>query len=471
MKSLQSVFGEIDASREEIIRTAVELVGYPALAPINGGTGEGAKADYIVSKLKGFDSVERIEFPDRTDPSVMRPNIIARKKGKGKGTLWIVSHMDVVPTGDPELWDTPPFEGVYKDGRIYGRGTEDNGQSVVSSMFAARPFLDEEFEGMSLALAYVADEETSSVLGIQSLLEKGLFSEDDAIMVPDWGSPGGTMIGLAEKSVLWLRFVIEGRTTHGSTPELGVNAGKIVEELAKEEERFSKTLENGLKEIEKVLKYVQGNTLNGKTAFRLYDTYGFPIEMTVEICKEKGYGVDMDGYKKAFEEHQQKSHAGAEQKFKGGLADSSEMTTYLHTATHILLATLKKVLGRDDIQQKGSNITPERLRFDFNFERPLTEEEKKAVEDGVNDAIRRDLPVTCEEMTVEEARRQNAVGVFGSRYGEIVKVYTIGDVDKEICGGPHAEHTGLLGKFRIVKEQSSSAGVRRIKAVLEAKTE
>ena len=254
-------------------------------------------------------------------------------------------------------------------------------------------------------------------------------------------------------------------------PELGVNAGKIVEELAKEEERFSKTLENGLKEIEKVLKYVQGNTLNGKTAFRLYDTYGFPIEMTVEICKEKGYGVDMDGYKKAFEEHQQKSHAGAEQKFKGGLADSSEMTTYLHTATHILLATLKKVLGRDDIQQKGSNITPERLRFDFNFERPLTEEEKKAVEDGVNDAIKRDLPVTCEEMTVEEARRQNAVGVFGSRYGEIVKVYTIGDVDKEICGGPHAERTGLLGKFRIVKEQSSSAGVRRIKAVLEAKTE
>ena len=157
----------------------------------------------------------------------MRPNIIARKKGKGKGTLWIVSHMDVVPTGDPELWDTPPFEGVYKDGRIYGRGTEDNGQSVVSSMFAARPFLDEEFEGMSLALAYVADEETSSVLGIQSLLDKGLFSEDDAIMVPDWGSPGGTMIGLAEKSVLWLRFVIEGRTTHGSTPELGVNAYRV----------------------------------------------------------------------------------------------------------------------------------------------------------------------------------------------------------------------------------------------------
>ena len=250
-------------------------------------------------------------------------------------------------------------------------------------------------------------------------------------------------------------------------PELRMNADKIVDELAKEEEKFSKTLENGLKEIEKVLRYVQGDTLNGKTAFRLYDTYGFPIEMTQEICREKGFGVDMDGYAKAFEEHQKKSHAGAEQKFKGGLADNSEMTTYLHTATHLLLGSLKKVLGRDDIQQKGSNITPERLRFDFNFDRPLTEDEKKAVEDAVNDAIKRDIPVVCEEMTVEEARRQNAVGVFGSRYGEIVKVYTIGDVDKEICGGPHAEHTGQLGEFKIVKEQSSSAGVRRIKAVID----
>lgn len=250
-------------------------------------------------------------------------------------------------------------------------------------------------------------------------------------------------------------------------PELGVAREKIHDEISKEVDKFAKTLDNGLKEIEKVLRYVQGDTLNGKTAFRLYDTFGFPIEMTQEICREKGYKVDLDGYHNAYAEHQKKSQAGAEQKFKGGLADSSEQTTCLHTATHLLLACLKKVLGRDDIQQKGSNITAERLRFDFNFDRPLTEEEKQAVEDAVNDAIARNIPVVCEEMTVEEARAQHAVGVFGSRYGEIVKVYTIGDVDKQICGGPHAESTGKLGHFHIVKEQSSSAGVRRIKAVID----
>ncbi len=249
--------------------------------------------------------------------------------------------------------------------------------------------------------------------------------------------------------------------------ELADNRDKVLTEIAKEEEKFGKTLENGIKEIEKVLKFVQNGMLNGKTAFRLYDTYGFPIEMTQEICKEKGFGVDIEGYHNAFAEHQKKSQAGAEQKFKGGLADSGEQTTYLHTATHLMLAGLKKVLGRDDIEQKGSNITAERLRFDFNFERPLTEEEKKGVEKFVNDAIARDIPVVCEEMPIEKAREINAVGVFGSRYGEVVKVYTIGDVDCQICGGPHAERTGLLGEFKIVKEQSSSAGIRRIKAVID----
>lgn len=249
--------------------------------------------------------------------------------------------------------------------------------------------------------------------------------------------------------------------------ELADNRDKVLAEIAKEEEKFGKTLENGIKEIEKVLKFVQNGMLNGKTAFRLYDTYGFPIEMTQEICKEKGFGVDIEGYHNAFAEHQKKSQAGAEQKFKGGLADSGEQTTYLHTATHLMLAGLKKVLGRDDIEQKGSNITAERLRFDFNFERPLTEDEKKGVEKFVNDAIARDIPVVCEEMPIEKAREINAVGVFGSRYGEVVKVYTIGDVDCQICGGPHAERTGQLGEFKIVKEQSSSAGIRRIKAVID----
>lgn len=249
-------------------------------------------------------------------------------------------------------------------------------------------------------------------------------------------------------------------------PELEQNESKVLEELAKEEEKFSKTLENGIKELEKVLTYMKNGVLNGKTAFRLYDTFGFPIEMTQEICKEKGYEVDLEGYKVAEAEHIKKSQAGAEQKFKGGLADSSEQTTYLHTATHLLLGSLQKLLSKD-IHQKGSNITAERLRFDFNFDRPLTEEEKKMIEDNVNKAIKEDVKVVCEEMTVEQAREAGAEGVFGSKYGDIVKVYTMGDYDKEICGGPHAEHTGQLGEFKIIKEQSSSAGIRRIKAVID----
>lgn len=249
--------------------------------------------------------------------------------------------------------------------------------------------------------------------------------------------------------------------------ELITNKDKILSELSKEEEKFSKTIENGLKEIEKVLKYVQGDKLNGKTAFRLYDTFGFPIEMTQEICKERGYGVDIEGYRNAFAEHQKKSQIGAEQKFKGGLADSSERTVYLHTATHLLLAGLKNVLGDDSIMQKGSNITAERLRFDFNFDRPLTTEEKTAVEAFVNDAIQKSIPVICEEMPIEQAKACGATGSFANKYGEIVKVYSIGDISKELCGGPHAENTSQLKKFTLLKEQSSSSGVRRIKATIE----
>lgn len=249
--------------------------------------------------------------------------------------------------------------------------------------------------------------------------------------------------------------------------ELITNKDKILSELSKEEEKFSKTIENGLKEIEKVLKYVQGDKLNGKTAFRLYDTFGFPIEMTQEICKERGYGVDIEGYRNAFAEHQKKSQVGAEQKFKGGLADSSDRTVYLHTATHLLLAGLKKVLGDDNIMQKGSNITAERLRFDFNFDRPLTSEEKSSVEAFVNDAIQKSIPVICEEMPIEQAKACGATGSFANKYGEIVKVYSIGDISKELCGGPHAENTSQLKKFTLLKEQSSSSGVRRIKATIE----
>lgn len=251
-------------------------------------------------------------------------------------------------------------------------------------------------------------------------------------------------------------------------PYIKENEGRIVSELEAEKDKFAKTIEQGLKEFDKIVAHLPENmtVFPGKTAFRLYDTYGFPIEMTAELAKEKGYTLDKEGYDKAFADHQALSKAGAEQKFKGGLADGGELTARLHSATHLLNAALKVVLHDDTIQQKGSNITSERLRFDFNFPRPLTAEEIAEVEKVVNDEIAKDSEIKLEEMSVEDAKKAGAIGVFDNRYGDVVKVYTIG-FSKEICGGPHAKRTGELGKFRIVKEQSSSAGVRRIKAVLE----
>ncbi len=250
-------------------------------------------------------------------------------------------------------------------------------------------------------------------------------------------------------------------------PELTANGSKIIDELNIEQERFEKTITSGIREFEKVAHYLVGDTLSGKACFKLYDTYGFPIEMTVELAKERGLKVNLEDFEKAFREHQQKSQAGAEQKFKGGLADNTEKTARLHTATHLMHRALKVVLNDENANQKGSNITEERLRFDFTFPRPMTAEEIAEVERLVNEAIKADVEITCEEMTVDEAKEQGAIGLFAAKYGEKVKVYTMGTYSKEICGGPHAARTGELGKFRIVKEQSSSAGVRRIKAVLE----
>ena len=248
--------------------------------------------------------------------------------------------------------------------------------------------------------------------------------------------------------------------------ELTENATKIIDELNKEEEKFSKTLVAGEKEFFKVISHIPGNVVPGGTAFKLYDTFGFPVEMTVELAAEQGFTVDLEGFKKKFAEHQAKSQAGSEQRFKGGMAEGGGIeTTHLHTATHLLQAALRRVLG-DEVKQKGSNITPERLRFDFSFGRPMTKEEIAEVERLVNEAIQAKLPITCVELPIEEARKTGAIGLFGDKYGEVVKVYTMGDFSKEICGGPHAENTGDLGTFVITKEQSSSSGVRRIKAEL-----
>lgn len=334
----------------------------------------------------------------------------------------------------------------------------------------------------------------------------------------------GMQLGMAEGFTAQIAQVIIDQY-EPVYPELRRNSAFVLEQLKLEEARFARTLRQGEKEFEKVYNNTVAtkallesilaaedsvacalenaktkklrpspdmqpiieaanagdgaalkaalenristlNVLDGRSAFKLYDTYGFPIEMTIELAAEKGLTVDEADFAERFKKHQELSHQGADQKFKGGLADHSEQTAKLHTATHLLHAALRKVLG-DEVAQKGSNITAERLRFDFSFGRKVTPEELAEVEKLVNEAIQAKVPVVCEEMTVPEAKAKGAIGLFESKYGEKVRTYKMGQYSFEICGGPHAENTGDLGSFKIQKEESSSAGVRRIKAVLK----
>ncbi|MEI6100417.1 MAG: alanine--tRNA ligase [Eubacteriales bacterium] len=272
-------------------------------------------------------------------------------------------------------------------------------------------------------------------------------------------------LGIEQGSLAAISATVIQKYGH-AYPELKQNEAKIMDEISKEEERFQKTISQGLKEFDKMAEKLEGTAIDGRSAFRLYDTFGFPIEFTLEIAAERGLTVDQEGFDVAFAHHQELSHAGAEQRFAGGLADTSLQTARLHNATHLLLAGLRKFLS-EDINQKGSNITAERLRVDFNFDRKIEQDELDRVEEYVNSAIAGNIPVVMEEMTLDEAKSQKAVGVFESKYGETVKVYTIEGFSKEICGGPHASNTAELGRFKIAKEQSSSSGIRRIKAVLE----
>lgn len=229
--------------------------------------------------------------------------------------------------------------------------------------------------------------------------------------------------------------------------------------------KFWNTLAKGLKKFEEIVK--QTKRIDGENAFLLFQSFGFPIEITKELGKEIGVEVDEKGFEEEFKKHQEISRVGAEKRFKGGLADASEQTTKLHTVTHMLNEALRRVLKKKDIVQKGSNITPERLRFDFNFDRKLTDKEIGDIENLVNKQIERDLPIRREEMAVEDAKQRGAQAVFEHRYGERVSVYLIGDFSFEICGGPHAKNTKELGRFKILKEEGVAAGIRRIKAVLE----
>ena len=273
----------------------------------------------------------------------------------------------------------------------------------------------------------------------------------------------GKLLGIEKEFLIELaKMIIELHKE--DYKELEKNKDFILNELRKEDEKFRATLEKGLRKFEAM---AQDKLISGKEAFLLFQSFGFPIEMTEELAKEKNIKVDVKVFEEEFKKHQELSRVGAEKKFKGGLGDHSAETTKLHTATHLLNQALREVLVKREIFQKGSNITPERLRFDFNFDRKLTPEEIKRTEDWINERIKEELPIKKEEMTVEEAKKKGAQGVFENKYGEKVFVYSVGSKSIEICGGPHVQNTKELGHFKIIKEESIAAGVRRIKAVLE----
>ncbi|MDD5145912.1 MAG: alanine--tRNA ligase [Candidatus Pacebacteria bacterium] len=272
----------------------------------------------------------------------------------------------------------------------------------------------------------------------------------------------GKILNMPENFLVALiQKVVEIYST--SYSEIKRKENDIIAVVQREEEKFGKTLQEGLKQFEKII--TKGN-ISGTDAFHLYDTYGFPIELTEELAKEKNLKVDKEGFEEAFKKHQDLSRTASAGMFKGGLSDTGMISIKYHTATHLLLSALRQVLG-DHIFQRGSNINAERLRFDFSHPQKMTEEEIKKVEDLVNKKIKEDIEVVYEEMNLEAAKKAKAMGVFENKYGENVKVYTIGEYSKEICGGPHVKRTSELGHFKIIKEESSGAGVRRIKAVLE----
>jgi alanyl-tRNA synthetase len=271
----------------------------------------------------------------------------------------------------------------------------------------------------------------------------------------------GKLLGIDKNFLIQLAAVVV-EVYKDFYSELVKNKDKIFTELEKEENKFRETLEKGIKEFDKI----SSSNISGADAFNLYQTYGFPFEMTKELAEEKGLEINEKEFQEEFQKHQELSKTASAGQFKGGLADAGEVTAKLHTATHLLLAALREVLG-PHVYQKGSNITAERLRLDFAHNVKMTPEELEKAENMVNEMIREDVPIACEEMTVDEAKAAGAVGVFEAKYGDKVKVYSAGQYSKEICGGPHAKSTGELRHFKIVKEEASSSGVRRIKAILE----
>ena len=349
--------------------------------------------------------------------------------------------------GKETVYDTPLFSGIIGkieelSGKKYGENDEDTKAfRIVADHLRAATFI-------------LGDGVVPAKIG-QGYILRRLIRRASRYM-SKLGIEDACMQTVAEEII---------REYSKSYPELEKNKEFIYTNIAAEENKFRKSLVKGLRRFnEMIAENGDRKVLDGEAVFRLYDTFGFPVELTQELAAEQGLTVDLDDFNNRFKTHQDASR-GENGTFKGGLADHSEETTKLHTATHLLNAALKKIVS-PDINQKGSNITAERLRFDFNLDRKVTPEEIAEIEKFVNDAIKASIPVVCEEMTYEEAKARGAVGVFTNKYGEMVKVYTIGDVSCEICGGPHVSNTSELQGFKVKKEESAAAGVRRIKAVV-----
>ncbi|MDR2397364.1 MAG: alanine--tRNA ligase [Spirochaetaceae bacterium] len=360
--------------------------------------------------------------------------------------------------GKPSVYDTEIFAPIIAAveeaaGYRYGSDREKDGAlRIISDHVRASTFILGDPKGISpgnIGAAYV----------LRRLIRRSVRH--------------GRKLGITGRILAPLAQVVIDQMS-GPYPELTENRAWVLGELEKEEAQFLETLQKGEHEFEKLLPKLRQDPrkiMSGRLAFKLYDTYGFPIELTEELAAEQGMTVGREEFDDAFKKHQELSRAGSEQRFKGGLVDQGLMAVKYHTATHLLHQALRIVLG-DQVAQKGSNITAERMRFDFSHGAPLSAEELDRVQALVNEQIQRDLPVTMTVMSLEAAKASGAIALFGERYESQVRVYTIGDegrgiFSKEVCGGPHVEHTGTLGVFKIQKEQSSSAGVRRIRAVLE----
>lgn len=326
------------------------------------------------------------------------------------------------------------------------------------------------YEGNEVSMRIIADHVRTSVF----------ISADDAGIIPSNTDQGYILRRLIRRAIRhakkleidmnsdWLLDIAKEviKKYENYYQEINNNKEKVLEVLKNEAVKFNKTLEKGLREFDKLLNHIDGKIIDKDNAFKLYDTYGFPIELTVEMAHEHGLEVDSLGFNEKFKEHQELSRTASAGKFKGGLASSGEVETKYHTATHLLNAALKIVVGKD-VHQRGSNITEMRMRFDFSCDHKLTDDEKTKVENIVNEWIKADMPVMMETMSKTDAINSGAEAMFIEKYADVVNVYSIGDVSKEICGGPHVKSTGELGTFKIKKEEASSAGVRRIKAILE----